>query len=50
MADKNGYAGRVKNSGQQYVQAPFQSGKKQNGTVKRGNDLRNGSGGNSEKK
>lgn len=42
MAEKNSYAGRIKNTGQQYVQAPFQNGKKSNGTVKRGEDLRTG--------
>ncbi len=42
MAEKKGYAGSVKNTGSQYVQAPFSSGKKQNGTVKRGEDLRTG--------
>lgn len=44
MAEKNGYAGKVKNTGSQFVQAPFQSGKKGTSTVKRGEDLRTGSG------
>ncbi len=43
MAEKNGYAGKVKNTGSQYVQAPFAQGKKSNGTVKKGDDLRGGS-------
>ena len=42
MAGKNcGYAGKISNSGAQVVKAPFSGdGKKGNGTVKTGNDLR----------
>lgn len=42
MSEKNGYAGKISNSGAQKVQAPFQNAKKGNGTVKTGNDLRSG--------
>lgn len=42
MAKDNGYAGKIKNTGSQVVQAPYASGKKQNGTVKQGSDLRAG--------
>lgn len=42
---ESGYAGKVKNTGSQFVQAPFQQQKKSNSTVKRGEDLRTGSGG-----
>ncbi len=41
MAEK-GYAGKVKNTGSQYVQAPFAQSKKSRGVVKRGEDLRDG--------
>lgn len=41
---KDGYAGKIKNTGSQYVQAPYTQGKKSNGTVKRGEDLRTGAG------
>ncbi len=43
MAKESGYSGKVKNTGSQYVQAPYTSGKKSNGVVKRGEDLRTGS-------
>lgn len=43
MTDKKGYAGRIQNSGSQKVQAPLAgNGKKGNGTVKTGSDLRTG--------
>lgn len=43
MADKSGYAGRIQNQGAQEVKAVFSpSGKKGNGTVKQGEDLRTG--------
>lgn len=37
-----GYAGKISNSSVQVVKAPFQQSSKQNGTVKRGDDLRTG--------
>lgn len=41
-----GYAGKVKNTGSQFVEAPFDSGASGvgKGKVIRGNDLRNGKG------
>ncbi len=46
MADKKGYAGRIQNTGVQKVEAPFGGGgKKGNGTVKTGTDLRAGGSG-----
>ena len=44
MAEKsgNGYVGKVKNQGTQFVQAPHQSTPQKKGTVKTGNDLRMG--------
>ena len=43
MAKKCGYAGSIKNSGVQKVQAPLGGKTKTgNGTVKTGNDLRTG--------
>lgn len=41
---KKGYAGSVKNTGSQMVKAPFAQTTKNNGTVKRGDDLRTGKG------
>lgn len=38
-----GYAGEIKNTGSQYVKAPFATEHKSTGTVKKGNDLRTGS-------
>lgn len=44
MAEK-GYAGRIGSTGAQKVNAPYPAGKKSGkGTVKRGEDLRTGSG------
>lgn len=45
MAEKKksggcGYAGRIKNSGAQRVEAPFPASAKSTGCVKRGEDLR----------
>ena len=38
-----GYEGKIKNNGSQKVEAPMQNAsKKSNGSVKKGNDLRNG--------
>lgn len=42
MSDKSAYAGKIKNSGSQVVKAPSQSTDAKHGTVKTGNDLRNG--------
>lgn len=42
MNGKKGYAGSIKNTGTQHVKAPFSQSTKQNGTVKRGEDLRSG--------
>jgi len=43
MADKNGYAGRISNSGAQVVKAPLnQNIKKGKSKVKTGTDLRSG--------
>lgn len=43
---KNGYAGRIKNTGTQVVKAPFnQGGKRGKSVVKTGDDLRTGKGG-----
>lgn len=39
---KNGYAGKIKNTGSQKVEAPFASKTKAKGTVKKGTDLRTG--------
>lgn len=39
---KDTYAGRVKNTGAQFVEAPFQTEKKSAGKVIRGEDLRTG--------
>lgn len=41
MAGK-GYAGKIKNTGSQSVQAPFVQSKKSHGVVRRGEDLRVG--------
>lgn len=41
MADK-GYAGKIKNSGSQVVQAPYAGKSTAKGTVTKGNDLRSG--------
>lgn len=38
-----GYIGKIKNSGSQVVKAPNQITNQKKGTVKTGNDLRNGS-------
>lgn len=41
MAENKGsYAGRISHNGAQKVEAPFQSDKKSNAKVKKGNDLR----------
>ena len=41
MSKKNGYIGKIKNSGAQKVAAPLNSGNKSGkSTVKKGNDLR----------
>ena len=45
MAEKNGYVGRISNSGPQVVKAPNQSVGPDKGKVKTGNDLRTGKGG-----
>ena len=46
MANNNGYAGKIKNSGTQQVKAPFTpQTPKGKTTVKTGNDLRTGTGG-----
>lgn len=37
-----GYAGKIKNTGSQKVEAPFASKTKAKGTVKKGTDLRTG--------
>lgn len=42
IMEKNGYIGRIKNSGTQIVQAPRQSTDAKKGTVKKGGDLRGG--------
>lgn len=43
---KNGYAGRIKNTGTQVVKAPFsQGGKRGKSVIKTGDDLRTGKGG-----
>lgn len=39
---KNGYVGRIKNSGTQVVKAPNQITDSKKGTVKTGSDLRTG--------
>jgi len=39
-----GYAGKIKNTGSQTVQAVYKQNNKTTGTVKRGEDLRTGSG------
>jgi len=39
---KNGYAGKIKNSGTQVVKAPMQTSDAKKGTVKTGTDLRSG--------
>jgi hypothetical protein len=38
------YAGKIKNSGNQVVEAPIKTPAKKSGTVKRGSDLRTGKG------
>lgn len=40
MTEKKSYIGRIKNTGSQYVEAPYRQEKKRTGTVKKGNDLR----------
>lgn len=49
MAEKKnapcGYAGRIKNSGSQHVEAPFKSSESAGGKSIRGRDLRCGKGG-----
>ena len=43
MSKNNGYIGKIKNSGAQVVKAPVNpGGKKGNGSVKKGSDLRTG--------
>lgn len=42
MSKESGYAGQIKNTGSQHVKAPFPTGKKSTGTVKKGSDLRSG--------
>lgn len=42
MAESKTYAGRIKNTGAQKVDALFATGKKRTGVVKKGDDLRNG--------
>ena len=43
MSKKNGYIGKIGNSGAQVVKAPVNpGGKKGNSSVKKGTDLRNG--------
>lgn len=39
---KNGYAGKIKNTGAQVVKAPFPAGAVKKGTVHKGTDLREG--------
>lgn len=39
---KDGYAGKIKNTGSQMVQAPFASKTTAKGTVTKGEDLRQG--------
>ena len=45
MSNKSGYIGRIKNAGNQVVQAPNQSTNEHKGVVKTGNDLRTGKSG-----
>lgn len=40
--EKKSYIGRIKNSGTQVVEAPYQSTDAKKGTVKKGRDLRAG--------
>ena len=40
--EKCGYAGKIKNGGNQVVKAPCQTTGSKTGTVKTGNDLRSG--------
>lgn len=40
--EKKSYVGRIKNSGTQVVEAPYQSTDTKKGTVKKGRDLRAG--------
>lgn len=42
MAQQKSYAGRVKNTGAQSVQALYSQDRKKHGTVRRGEDLRTG--------
>ena len=42
MAEKSGYAGKIKNGGTQTVKAPNQTADPKKGTVKTGKDLRTG--------
>ena len=42
MSEKNGYIGRIKNSGSQTVKASNQSVDRKKSVVKTGNDLRTG--------
>lgn len=43
MAKKNGYIGKIQNTGAQVIKAPVAAnGKKGNATVKKGEDLRTG--------
>lgn len=42
MGEKNGYIGKIKNSGTQVVKAPVQHTDGKKGTVKTGSDLRTG--------
>lgn len=43
MSNKSGYVGKIKNAGQQVVNAPNQVTNPKNGAVKTGKDLRMGS-------
>ncbi len=40
--EKKGYAGKIGNTGCQYVEAPYRPEKKRTGSVKRGEDQRCG--------
>lgn len=40
--EKNGYIGKIKNTGTQVVPAPNQTSPKKTGKVRTGGDLRNG--------
>lgn len=42
IMEKKSYVGRIKNSGTQVVEAPYQSTDTKKGTVKKGRDLRAG--------